>query len=101
MYLDSIVPECLRLQLNQLPSSTSKGTVQGNTCDEAEASLLRIQKYDNSSMYSREIAEPNERIFLSGQQALVRLLISQAALDRSAGIRTAGFVSGYRGSPLG
>jgi indolepyruvate ferredoxin oxidoreductase len=38
---------------------------------------------------------------MSGQQALVRLLISQAALDRSVGIHTAGFVSGYRGSPLG
>ncbi len=42
-----------------------------------------------------------ERIFLSGTQALVRLALVQQARDRAAGLRTAGFVSGYRGSPLG
>jgi indolepyruvate ferredoxin oxidoreductase len=40
-------------------------------------------------------------IFLSGVQALVRLLLEQRHSDASAGIATAGFVSGYRGSPLG
>lgn len=43
----------------------------------------------------------HERIFLTGTQALVRLLIRQRQRDRDAGWRTAGFVSGYRGSPLG
>ncbi len=42
-----------------------------------------------------------ERIFLSGTQALVRLMLVQRARDAAAGVRTAGFVSGYRGSPLG
>src|SRR5437868_13121060 len=41
------------------------------------------------------------RIYLSGVQALVRLPIMQALRDEAAGIRTAGFISGYRGSPLG
>jgi indolepyruvate ferredoxin oxidoreductase len=41
------------------------------------------------------------RIFLTGTQALVRLVLMQRALDRAAGLNTAGFVSGYRGSPLG
>lgn len=41
------------------------------------------------------------RVLLSGTQALVRLLIEQARADEAAGRRTAGFVSGYRGSPLG
>jgi len=40
-------------------------------------------------------------VFLSGIQALVRLPLMQAALDRARGLETAGFVSGYRGSPLG
>jgi len=41
------------------------------------------------------------RIFASGLQALVRLPLEQARRDRRAGLDTAGFVSGYRGSPLG
>jgi len=41
------------------------------------------------------------RIFSSGLQALVRLPLEQARRDRQAGLDTAGFVSGYRGSPLG
>jgi indolepyruvate ferredoxin oxidoreductase len=40
-------------------------------------------------------------VYLSGVQALVRLLIEQRRLDARAGIDSAGFVSGYRGSPLG
>jgi len=41
------------------------------------------------------------QIFLTGTQALVRLPLMQRALDAQRGINSAGFVSGYRGSPLG
>ena len=41
------------------------------------------------------------RIYLSGVQALVRLPLMQQMRDRAANIHTAGFISGYRGSPLG
>ncbi|GBD42874.1 hypothetical protein HRbin40_00334 [bacterium HR40] len=41
------------------------------------------------------------RIFLTGIQALVRLPLEQHRRDLEAGYRTAGYVTGYRGSPLG
>lgn len=41
------------------------------------------------------------RVFMTGTQALVRLTLIQKARDRANGLNTAGFVTGYRGSPLG
>ncbi|WP_297771970.1 indolepyruvate ferredoxin oxidoreductase family protein [uncultured Roseovarius sp.] len=40
-------------------------------------------------------------VLLNGTQAMVRLMLTQAARDRAAGLDTAGYVTGYRGSPLG
>ncbi len=42
-----------------------------------------------------------DTVLLNGTQALVRLMLMQAARDTAAGLNTAGYVSGYRGSPLG
>lgn len=44
---------------------------------------------------------PTGRTFMTGIQALVRLPMAQRNLDRKRGLKTAGLVTGYRGSPLG
>ena len=41
------------------------------------------------------------RVFVTGYQALVRACLMQKERDRRAGLNTAGYVTGYRGSPLG
>ncbi len=40
-------------------------------------------------------------VFVTGYQALIRLCMMQKERDRLAGLNTGGYVSGYRGSPLG
>src|SRR5437764_8806639 len=42
-----------------------------------------------------------DRVFVTGYQALIRATLMQQERDRLAGLDTAGYVSGYRGSPLG
>ncbi len=59
------------------------------------ASKLRTVALDDKYRVGEPLA------YMTGNQALVRLLLEQAAGDRAAGHRTAGYVSGYRGSPLG
>jgi indolepyruvate ferredoxin oxidoreductase len=54
-------------------------------------------EYRLEHRYTRE----RGRVYLTGVQALVRLPLDQRRRDAAAGLRTAGFVSGYRGSPLG
>jgi len=56
-----------------------------------------LDNYELDDRYRRE----SGRVFLTGTQALVRIALMQRTLDAAAGLNTAGFVSGYRGSPLG
>ena len=49
----------------------------------------------------RKYTDDGGRVFLTGLQALARLPLEQLRADRRAGRRTAAFVSGYQGSPLG
>lgn len=56
---------------------------------------------DRAYELAHNLTRPTGRVFLNGTQALVRLLLEQHRRDRARGLQTAGFVSGYRGSPLG
>ncbi len=56
-----------------------------------------ISSYTLSDRYALDTG----RVFMTGTQALVRIVFDQARRDRAAGLNTAGLVSGYRGSPLG
>ncbi len=53
-------------------------------------------KLDNYQLEDRYLRESG-RVFLTGTQALVRILLTQAALDRKLGLKAASLVSGYRG----
>ncbi|MGL6289500.1 MAG: indolepyruvate ferredoxin oxidoreductase family protein, partial [Silanimonas sp.] len=71
-----------------LPSATDRSTAPSAIVD---------GEYTLDHKYSRT----EGRIYLSGVQALVRLPLMQQMRDRAAALNTAGFISGYRGSPLG
>src|SRR5262245_42081577 len=58
------------------------------------------QGIDTSYLLEHATAKPEGRIFATGTQAIVRMMIMQRLSDRRDGVRTAGFISGYRGSPL-
>jgi indolepyruvate ferredoxin oxidoreductase len=62
-----------------------------------EAIRLALENVSLDDKYSLE----HGRAFMSGVQALVRLPMLQKKRDALAGLNTGGFISGYRGSPLG
>src|SRR4029078_1046168 len=75
--------------------------------DHNAASLIGEESVEQR-MQLRQIARLDDwyrfepgTLFITGLQALLRLLLAQSYRDRAAGLHTAGFVSGYRGSPLG
>jgi indolepyruvate ferredoxin oxidoreductase len=58
---------------------------------------LELDLYSLTERYTRQTG----RVFLTGTQALVRILLDQRDRDMADGVNSAGFVCGYRGSPLG
>ena len=74
-----------------MTSETARDTGDDAARIPAMPAVALADKYDLSK----------SRVILSGAQAIVRLLLSQKERDRRAGLNTGGFVSGYRGSPVG
>jgi indolepyruvate ferredoxin oxidoreductase len=65
--------------------------------EEPESACVELAEVSLDDKYTLQ----SGRVYLTGLQALVRLPLMQRARDRAAGLNTAGFISGYRGSPLG
>jgi indolepyruvate ferredoxin oxidoreductase len=68
-----------------------QGQIGGGDASMALRDVRLDDKYDLS----------HRHVFVTGFQALVRLCLMQKELDRRNGLNTAGYVTGYRGSPLG
>ena len=77
-------------------SMHEKVETAGAAAQDAQAALA-----DPSYRLDDNLKRDQGRVFLTGTQALIRLTLMQKALDEAAGLNTAGFISGYRGSPLG
>ena len=63
----------------------------------AHAPLRDLTRYRLEDRYT----QTDGSVFMTGTQALVRIALDQARRDRAQGRNTGGFISGYRGSPLG
>ncbi|MGE0280408.1 MAG: indolepyruvate ferredoxin oxidoreductase family protein [Rhizobiaceae bacterium] len=61
------------------------------------SSFTTLADYELGDRYTKT----SGRVFMTGTQALVRVALDQAKRDKAAGLKTGGFISGYRGSPLG
>lgn len=65
------------------------------------AQALTPASFSNDISLDDKFTLEHGRAFMTGIQALVRLPMLQRQLDARAGLNTAGYVTGYRGSPLG
>ena len=67
----------------------------------SSANVPAVDVLDADYSLEHKYTRTDGRIYLSGVQALVRLPLMQRLRDQAEGLDTAGFISGYRGSPLG
>ncbi len=60
----------------------------------------KVDTPSDLSIPAARFAPESTRVLLNGTHAAIRLLLEQAARDAGAGLKTGGYVSGYRGSPV-
>src|SRR5450755_1056002 len=89
----------MRTILPPAPIDTFSNRVRGVT-NMTQANQTTGRHLDDYALLDRYVRQTG-RVLLTGTQALVRILLDQRDRDRADGINSAGFVSGYRGSPLG
>src|SRR6266545_3885210 len=80
--------------------STLSSTESGGRTKMTQATQTTGTDLDDYALMDRYTRRTG-RVLLTGTQALVRILLDQRDRDRADAINSAGFVSGYRGSPLG
>src|SRR5512137_1362137 len=73
----------------------------GSACGAAKSASGEARTSFGDARLSDRFDLARDRILITGTQAIVRLLLMQKERDRRAGLNTAGFITGYRGSPLG
>lgn len=83
------------------PYSTTSSSASSSTPSEKNSPPLASHSGLAAVKLDDKYTANSGTIFLSGIQALVRLPMIQRQRDLAAGLNTAGFISGYRGSPLG
>src|ERR1700749_666973 len=87
-----------------MPAASRSATAPPRECSKKSPSAceagMTAAGFSDISLDDKYVRDEG-RIYLTGVQARVRLPLMQRRRDRAAGLNTAGFVSGYRGSPLG
>ena len=69
----------------------------GISSQDQEAQMSKIDPHFRRYALDDRYTRTQGRVFMTGTQALARIMLDQARRDRAAGLDTAGFVSGYRG----
>ncbi len=82
-------------------ATTADTTTSTNTTVAPGASARPVKLSRPETTLQDKYVLEQGTIFISGIQALVRVLLDQHRADQRAGLNTATFVSGYQGSPLG
>ena len=79
-----------------LPDDTGEEQTGGHDADPRGGQSGSVESFSLDDRYTRE----QGTIYLTGIQALVRMVRDRARLDRRQNLKTASFISGYEGSPL-
>ena len=84
-----------------LPSLAAATAATADTAATAAAEAVPSGLLRPDYQLADQLWADHGAVFLTGTQALIRLLRMQRQRDAAAGLATQGFISGYRGSPLG
>src|SRR3569832_2310872 len=104
MYIDRTKTGCPRLLKRWVCGQQSRRIQRHNFWfgDSMNAPLPQNGTLSNGAIsLDEKYTLERGRVFITGTQALIRLPMLQHQRDMHAGLNTAGFISGYRGSPLG